>query len=153
MCHTTERSSDALNSRGFHRRRRDGFTLMEVLISSAIFGVVIIGALVILTNSTKYVADLQLRAHSSLILQHKLEDVRLMTWSQVLSLPGSFTDPSDTNGVYTGSIFNSTYEKAGTVVVVERVTVQVSWTNAHGRVVNNSMSTLITKGGLSSNGG
>jgi len=63
-------------------------------------------------------------------------------------LPSTFSDPTDTNSMYIGTISNSTYQSYGTTVTVLRVTAQVTWTNMHNRVMTNSMTSLFSQGGI-----
>ena len=125
-----------------------GFTLMEAMISSIILALAVTTALTILSHATKYVNDMRLRARSAQIVQQKVEDLRLLSWSNLTSSPSTFTDASDTNKLYAGKLVMSTYQSYGTTQTIKQVTVQVTWTNTHRMVMTNSLTTLISNGGL-----
>ena len=130
------------------RRRQGGYTLVEVMISSVILALAILSSMAVLSQCTTYIADMRLRARSAQILQQQIENMRLLSWASLQSLPSTFSDPTDTNNVYIGTISNSTYQSYGTTATVLRVTAQVTWTNMHNRIMTNSMTSLFSKGGI-----
>jgi Tfp pilus assembly protein PilE len=128
--------------------RKAGFTLMEAVISSMILSLAIATSLAIMSHSSNYINDIRLRSRSTQILQQKVEDLRLLNWSNVLATATTFTDPADTNNTYAGTVTMSTYQTYGGTATVKLVTVQATWTNSHRRVVTNSVATLISNNGL-----
>jgi len=140
----------SLNWRGQRsvRRRPAGFTLMEVMLSSMIMAFVIVSTVGVISHSTTYLADLRLRARSSQILQQRVEQLRTLNWTQLNAVPTTFTDASDTNGIFGGSVNLSSYQSYNGTTAVLTVTVGVTWTNRHSRVVSNSVTTLIGNGGI-----
>lgn len=98
----------------------------------------------------RYIGDIRRSARASQILQQKMEDVRLMSWSQIQTLSNSFTDPTDITRVYKGNIFTNEidyYPSPGSTTLM-RVTLMVSWTNQNNRLMTNQLSTLVSQGGL-----
>ncbi len=121
---------------------------MEVMLSSAILAFVILSTVGVISHSTTYLADLRLRSRSSQILQQRCEQLRTLNWTQINAVPATFTDPSDTNGIFGGSVNLSSYESYNGTTAVLRVTVGVTWTNRHRQVVSNTVTTLIGNGGI-----
>lgn len=130
------------------RRRQEGYTLVEVMISSVILSLAILSSMGVLSQCATYIADMRLRSRSAQVLQQQIENMRLLSWTSLQSLPSTFSDPTDTNNLYAGTISHSTYQSYGTTATVLRVTVQVTWTNMHDRVMTNSMTTLFSAGGI-----
>lgn len=135
-------------TRDLDRRNRAGFTLLEAMIATLILGFVLSGVLAVSSQSMRQMNDVRLRARSSEVLQRKLEDIRLLNWTQIQSLGSTFTDPTDTQGRFAGLIAQSNYDSYGGTTTVVRVTLSVVWTNQVSRVVTNSLSTLVTRNGL-----
>lgn len=126
---------------------KGGFTLAEVLIATAIMSVLIGSILTLAWQSVRFQFEMRRTARSSQILQQKLEDIRLLTWSSLQSFPSTFAT-NDPLATYSGTIATSSYDSYGGQTTVETVTLTVTWTNQAGRVLNNSLSTLISNGGL-----
>src|SRR5713101_6638420 len=97
-----------------HCRRQEGYTLIEVMVSSIILALAILSSMAILSQCATYIADMRLRSRSAQILQQQLENMRLLSWTSLQSLPSTFSDPTDTNNLYAGTIGNSTYQSYGT---------------------------------------
>jgi prepilin-type N-terminal cleavage/methylation domain-containing protein len=127
--------------------RQDGFTLIEVLVAAVILGFALGSVLTISSHAFVYLNDIRRTARSSQVLQQKIEDIRLWNWSQLQSAPLTF---SDTNiGVnYQGWITTNSYDTYLGSTTVMRVTLFVTWTNSNRRPMTNTLSTLISNGGL-----
>ena len=125
---------------------------MEVMIATVILALAVGSGLTLMSQCTAYTQDTRLRAKSSQVLQEKMEGLRLLSWTNLQSLPATFSSPEDTNGLFSGKISTSTYETYGSTATVMRVTLQVTWTNMHNYVVTNSLMTLISNGGLNGTG-
>ena len=130
-------------------RNRSGFTILEAMIASMILGLALGSVLAVASHCLRYVTDIRRTARASQVLQQKMEDIRLLNWTQVTSLTNVFTDPNDTNRIYSGRIIRTTNDFYGTTATVLNVTLLVTWTNqSAGKVVTNSLSTLMSNGGL-----
>src|SRR5437867_1029588 len=130
------------------KQAQHGFTLMEALVATMILGFALASILGVAGRSMRYLNDIRRTARSSQVLQQKMEDIRLLSWSQLQALPGTFTDPSDTNRVYAGTITQTAYDSYNGTTTMMKVTLTVTWTNQVYRVLTNSLSTLVSNGGL-----
>ncbi|NQU11050.1 type II secretion system protein [bacterium] len=130
------------------QRRQAGFTILEAMIAAMILGIVLSSVLAVSSQCFHYLSDIRLTARSSQVLQQKVEDIRLLSWSQLQNLPTTFADPSDTAGVYSGSVSQVAYDAYGAQVTASRVTLMVTWKNRHGRASTNTLTTVIANGGL-----
>jgi len=129
-------------------RVRSGFTLLEAMIASIILGLALTSVIAVASQCMRYLTDIRRTARSSQVLQQKMEDIRLLSWSQLQVLPGTFTDPSDTNRVYAGTITQTAFDSYNGTTTMMKVTLTVTWTNQVYRALTNSLSTLVSNGGL-----
>jgi type II secretory pathway pseudopilin PulG len=127
---------------------KDGFTLLEAMVATMILGFVLASVLAVLSQCARYLTDIRRSARASQMLQQEMEYVRLLDWSTLQSLTNRFTDPSDTNHIYTGTITQSAYSSYGSTTTVEEVTLTVTWTNQVGCILTNNLTTLVSNGGL-----
>jgi prepilin-type N-terminal cleavage/methylation domain-containing protein len=129
-------------------RNQRGFTIIEAMIATMILGIVLGSVLAVTSQSARYLSDLRRTARSSQVLQQKVEDIRLLSWSDVQSLPATFTDPNDADGLYSGFITQAAYDTYNNQTTVIKLTVGVVWTNGNSRVMTNTLTTLVSNGGL-----
>jgi Tfp pilus assembly protein PilV len=129
-------------------KAQSGFTILEAMIASIILGLALGSVVAVASQCMRYLTDIRRTARSSQVLQQKMEDIRLLSWSQLQALPSTFTDPNDTNHVYTGTITQTAYDSYSGTTTVMNVTLTVTWTNQVYRVLTNSLSTLVSNGGL-----
>jgi type II secretory pathway pseudopilin PulG len=127
---------------------RHGFTIIEAMIATMVLGLVLGSVLAVTSQSARYLADLRRTARSSQVLQQKVEDIRLLSWSDVQALPSTFSDPSDASGQYAGYVTKSAYDTYNGQTSVTKLTLYVVWTNSSSHVMTNSLTTLISNGGL-----
>ena len=126
-----------------------GYTLIEAVIASVIMTLVLGSVIGIVGHSIRYLSDIRRTSRSSQILQQQMENIRLLTWSQIQALPSSFSDPSDTNHLYSGQMITSTFDSYSGTTTVMAVTLMVTWTNqTSNRVLTNKLTTLVCNGGL-----
>jgi prepilin-type N-terminal cleavage/methylation domain-containing protein len=125
-----------------------GFTIMEVMIAAAILGLVLASAIALGGQAVRYVADIRRTARASQVLQQKVEDIRLLSWSQLAALPSTFTDPNDTAGIYSGTVSQIPYDSFGGATTLVKLTVTVTWTNQAGVPLTKSLTTVVSNGGL-----
>lgn len=115
---------------------------------SGILVFAIASTIAIISHCSLYLSDLRLHARSSQILQTKIESLRQQSWDQLGGFPTSFFDSMDTNHLYRGSVMISDYQTYNGTATVRLATVVVVWTNRHDKVISNSLTTLISDGGL-----
>jgi prepilin-type N-terminal cleavage/methylation domain-containing protein len=131
----------------FQSNSQAGFTLMESLIASIILGLALGSILAISSHSYRYLSDIRLMARSSQVLQQKMEDLRLLSWSDLQAAPTNFTD-SVHPGIFQGTLSRAAYDWSGGVPTAARVTLTVTWTNRNQQVSTNSLTTIMANGGL-----
>ena len=142
------------------RHRQGGFSLVEVLIGSAIVGIFFLSFFAMTGTGFNMVKSSRENLRATQIILNRMEGVRLFNWDQLSDtnkLPPTFTesyDPSSTNGntgtVYTGTMTvttpamnpTSTYASNG----VKQVTVSLTW-NSGGMNHTRTMSTYISRYG------
>ena len=125
-----------------------GFTLAEAILATLILGFVLTSVLAVASQCARYLTDIRRTARASQVLQQEMEYVRLLDWNALQSLTNNFTDPSDTNHIYKGTISQSAYATYGTTSTVVEVTLTVTWTNQVNCVLTNTLTTLVSNGGL-----
>ncbi len=86
-------------------------------------------------------------ARSSQVLQQKMEDLRLLSWSDLQAVSNAFDDPVHP-GIFNGQITQTPYSSFGGLTTSARVTLSVTWTNRNSGVSTNSLSTIVANGGL-----
>lgn len=139
---------------------QQGFSLVEVIIGTAIVGIFFVSFFAMTGTGFKMVQNSRENLRATQIMLNRLEGMRLFTWSQITDtnlLPLTFTekyDPTSTNSnagtVYYGTNIVSTptmnppatYSSAG----VKQVTVHITWTSG-GISHTRSMSTYVTQFG------
>lgn len=153
------------------------FTLVEVLVATAVVGIFFVGLYAGLSQSFGILANAREDLRANQILLDKMEEMRLYSWDQVKSfgttgsfIPTNFTEeyfPSGTNAANT--TFSAGLAKSrtntdnflyyGTVLVtnvafsngystnMRLVTVTLNWTNG-AKIYSHEMSTLVSEYGL-----
>lgn len=148
---------------GNPRKACRGYTLVEVLVAAAVLGITMTIFFAGITSGYAIIATFRQDLRATQVLTQKTEAVRLCTWSQLNSLPQTFTayyyslDPTNNtaNTAYAGTISvtdatnlpNSVsyYDK------IKLVTIGVTWTNnfgGHPVVHQRQMQTLVAYYGL-----
>jgi uncharacterized protein (TIGR02598 family) len=142
------------------RIRQQGFSLVEVMIGSAIVGIFFLSFFAMTGTGFTMVKNSRENLRATQIMLNRLEGVRLFNWDQITQtnlLPTTFTenyDPTSTNGnvgtVYSGTVVVSTPTMNPTATYssngVKQVTVQITW-NSGGMSHTRSMSTYVTQYG------
>ena len=122
---------------------------MEVVMASAILGLVMTSLLSTVTWCCSYVGDMRRWSGSSQALQEKMESIRLVDWTQLQGLSNTtFSATNDIGDVYSGTIAESPYDTSGTNTTVMKITLMVTWMNRGVRAMTNSLTTLVASGGL-----
>lgn len=128
---------------------RGGFAILENSIAAAILALVVVGILTITSHSFIVMQQTRDFSRANQILQQKMEDIRLLRFSDIQSLPTTFTDPSDTQNKYAGTIAKETYRTSlsGTPVSI-KVTLSVTWTGREGKQRTQTMTSVFSSTGL-----
>jgi len=136
-------------------RRNTGFTLVEVLFSSMIVGVLVVALYSAMASAIPMVRLCQDNERATQILSEKLDTIRLYNWTQITNrfVPTSFVlgvDPLVTNSrpYYTGmvSIVEAPISEVYRSNLLQ-VTVRVDWVSG-SRPQSQSMVTYVAKYGL-----
>ncbi len=127
-------------------RKTGGFALLEVLLASVILAVALTSVLAVTSHATRYVADFRRAARASQILQQRMEDIRLLSWSQLAVYPTNFVDTAI--GVYTGQVTQTTVDSFNGATTVKCVTLTLTWRSQTGRPVTNTLTSLVGNGGI-----
>lgn len=135
-----------MNNKIFYSSQ-SGFTILEALIAAVILGLALSSVLAVSSQSFRYLADIRLTARSSQVLQQKMEDLRLLSWTDLYSASNTFVDFVHPT-VFRGTLTRATYDSYGTNVTAALVTLTVTWTNRTTRVSTNRLSSIIANGGL-----
>jgi prepilin-type N-terminal cleavage/methylation domain-containing protein len=134
---------------------RRAFSLVEVLVAIAVFGVIAGAAYAALTHGFLVMRLEQEDRRATQILLQKSETVRLCTWAQINSngiVPATFTAPFDpaytnTGLIYTGRVTIAKPEGVSYSNELRVVTVRLNWNS--GRLARErEMKTYIAQHGL-----
>jgi Tfp pilus assembly protein PilV len=143
-------STAAVNRKPFQRlNARRGITILENAIAAAILALVIVGILTITSHSFIVMQQTRDFSRANQILQQKMEDIRLLRFSDIQFLPATFTDPSDSQKKYAGSITTDVYRRDlfNTPVSI-KVTLTVTWTGRDGKAKSQSLTSVFSNTGL-----
>lgn len=149
----TRREILVLNLGKIRRRTRrgiaitGGFTLIEAMIASLILAFVLVSVVGLSSRGFQYLAGIRSTARSSQVLQQKMEDLRLLSWSQLQAQPGPFT-VTDSLATYQGTLTRTPYDFYNGTATTMKVTLTLTWMSRNGHVLTNRLSTLISNGGL-----
>jgi Tfp pilus assembly protein PilV len=131
------------------RRKSLAFSIIEVMTASTILALSITGTLSLSVHSLVIMDNVRDFSRANQILQEKMEDIRMLAYSKVQTLPSSFYDPNDPDHRFSGTITKQSYhtdwlgnEKA------TLVTLKVSWEDKYGKIRTQSLSTVFSSGGL-----
>jgi Tfp pilus assembly protein PilV len=125
------------------------FTLVEVAVGGTVLVLAIIGTLTMASQSYLLTQHIREFSRANQVLQQKMEDVRLLTFSEVQALPATFKDPSDTKNFYAGTITKETYRTDATGAVVSlKVTLKVTWKGRASQSRSQTLVSVFTRNGL-----
>jgi Tfp pilus assembly protein PilV len=141
-----QRSRRALRSAA---KKRGGFAILENAVAASILALVVVGILTITSHSFIVMQQTRDFSRANQILQQKMEDIRLLRFSDIQSLPATFTDPSDSQNKFAGAIAKETYRTSlsGAPVSI-KVTLSVTWTGRDGKPRTQTMTSVFSSTGL-----
>ncbi len=129
---------------------------MEVLVASAIVGILLVAVLSGLSFGFTLMRKGRENHRATQIMLAKLEQIRLFTWQQVVNgLPTTFVEPFDptTNGGSVGFYYTGTVAVASAPIsasysnFMRQITITLNW--APGKTVNSqSISTLMASNAM-----
>lgn len=125
-----------------------GFTLVEVLIAVFILSIVLAGSLSVVTKCNVFINDIHQLSVASHLLKKEMEEVRDLSFDNVLALDDSFTVSGYDNlfdslqgAITLDDIYGNNH--------IRRITITLSWVNSQGRAVSRSITSLISRDGIS----
>ena len=127
-------------------KNRNGFSIVEILITVVIIGTILVGVV-----SALYMANI-----ASLQIYHKTIAVKAAEEEMELIRDLPFDNILTSSSSFTTSDFSSLINPVGTLTIdnpygtddMRRITVGVSSTLPNGRVLNTSLVTLVTRAGI-----
>ncbi len=132
------------------KKKEEGFTLIEVLITMMILSGVMTALLSCFIYGLNIISRMKQTAVATQIIQEQLEDIRDMTYDDIVSLGSSF----DNAGFEQLSTWSGCEEASGAIAVesslgddIKKITVTVQWTY-RGRAQREDLVTFITREGI-----
>ena len=129
------------------KRSEQGGTLVEVMITSLILAIVIVGSMAIFAKCNIFANGLREHSIINNALNERMEEIRGMAFSSVLVLPSTFTatgfvelTPNATGTLVLEDTFSDTN--------IRKVTLTASWTGQEGRSMTKSMAAYVTSNGI-----
>lgn len=126
------------------KKREDGFTFIEVLITIVILTVVLVALLSCFLYGCSILSRMKQMAIATQSIQEELELIRNMPFNDILSLESSFTNES-LSSLENSSGILSLEDSAGDDI--KKLTVSVLW-SYHGRQMRKDVVTYVTKKGI-----
>lgn len=139
--------------------KANGTTLVDVIMSVAIIGIMCAGLVGSLTYGFYTMGNARENQRATQVLLEKLESIRLYSWDQVHSnyfIPSSFTDVYDPQAgtglqglTYYGTIATNAVNLGATINSnMVSMTISVRWTNRNNLPHYRTVTTYIAKDGL-----
>ena len=137
-----------------HTKRKSGFTLLEVIVSSVVLVIVFLSSLEAIQQSfaiSSLQRDITLAGQ---IAQSKIEDLRLTPWANLSTANGNFNVSQFGNGIEPTILSRFTANcsvvgQVGRTDSFDRVIITVNWTSLNGQPHVRRYETLMGKFGLS----
>jgi len=126
------------------KRKKDGFTFIEVLITMLILGVVLIALLSCFIYGFSILSRMRQLTIATQSIQEELELIRNMPFNNILGLDNSFTNES-LSLLENSSGIISLEDSAGDDI--KKLTVSVLWSH-HGRKMRRDVVTYVTRKGI-----
>ena len=126
--------------------QKKSFTLVEVLMTLFLVSSAMVGTLSVFVFGSTFMTELRQHTVALQAAKEQVEVIRGLTFDEILALPSNFI----ANG------FNELSDATGTRAVddvngsndIRRVTVNVRWVTPRGRVLNQTLVTLMTREGI-----
>jgi prepilin-type N-terminal cleavage/methylation domain-containing protein len=131
------------------RKRRGGFTLIEVMAAVSIIVLVFFSCFQALIIGFRIIEDARFSTLASQVLQSEMENLRLKNWVQLGALPASGTfdiESSMVTATFGKFTCSRTIADAGTDL--KQVTLVLTWDSTDGHPHSRRYTTYIAKDGL-----
>jgi len=131
------------------QNRAGGFTVVEVVVATTILVLVIVVVLTLNSQGFVMLQSMRESARANQILHQKMEELRLLPFSEIQALSETFSDAGDTQGRYKGFVRKQIYRTnlAGTTVSL-KVTLTLTWAGRNGTTRSHSLTTVFSSTGL-----
>lgn len=144
-------------------RRRSGFTLVEVMVAAGVMVLGMVGMIHVITQGSQMLDLARKQTVAMQIIHGQIENIRLMTWTQVNNLDADITvwvrESDDAYNRSEGFDFGTNITAVSTgfrcrrVITTVRtdlvqVAYTVTWTGNTGRSFSRTSSTYLGKNGL-----
>lgn len=131
------------------RKKRRGFTLVEMLVAMSVIGFILVAAFGTVAQALQTVETSRDYARVAQILQSEMEDVRTMSWSTVSALP--LLESIDLNAEFNDA-FGSRYQAYRIVTArstdQKQIYILVRWTDSRGNARRKIAVSWYTQNGL-----
>ena len=132
--------------RHIHRSKKEGFTLIETMLSAIVLGIALIAFGVAFYGGFIFIDEARQISLAALEAQEEMESIRTMTFTNILNLRSPYTFTVTGLASSTGTVtLDNIYGNDN----IRRVSVKVSWTTRYGKQMTKSLVTLITNRGAS----
>lgn len=138
------------------RRRRGGFTILEVMIAAIVMAFAITTAITVMQRAFLSLDTARNITIAGQIMQSEFEKIRLRDWSVISAYPMTSTelplDTAFTSSTFIGNRFklhrSITNIGMGTGVGMREITMTCTWTNYDGRSLSRSYTCYYGENGL-----
>lgn len=129
--------------------RKEGFTLIEVMVASAVLILVFVSAIGAMTIGFRMLEDARFNTLASQVLQSEVENLRLKNWSDLTALPASeVVTISSKFSTATFGRFTCVRKITSVRADTRRIVVALRWNSMSGKVNVRTYTTYMTKDGL-----
>lgn len=130
-------------------QRKDGYSLIEVLIASLVLSAVFVSSIAAMTMGYRMMESARFNTLAGQVIQSEIETLRLMNWTQVSALPSSQAITIDNHMTQAGfNKFSGTRVVTNVRAKTKRIIVAVQWTAISGQSHTKRYTTFMTKDGL-----
>lgn len=147
-----------LNSAGPYRRRRSGFTIVEVMMAAIVMAFAITTSIVTLQRGFLSIDTARNLVIAGQIMQSEIEKMRVSPWSSTVTVTGivDYTntfpalniDPVFTANTFIGDRFTLTRTMENPKPDLRQITLTITWRNYDGRTLSRSYTTYYARYGL-----
>lgn len=137
----------------YGRRSNRGFTLVEIVMSSVVLLLAIMGSITALQVAFRELELARTTSVATQVMQSEAERLRLMNWSAISALPNE-SDVDLSTAISSGTLLFGRLRMVRTVADVpdysnmKEIHLVAKWTTSNGRSHERSMMLRYSKGGL-----
>lgn len=130
-------------------KRKDAFTLVEVMVAMTIFALVIFSGFACLKMGLGLTENSRHNTRAAQIMQSEIERVRSLAWALITTLPATDADVAVAahfnQSIYDAYTMSRTVTGSGDIRVI---TLDITWTDQSGNAHSRTYASQYTKGGL-----